>query len=90
MAQGVPENQKLYDQILNQAKAKYPSHRRVGATTPAANNYVTQQYSAAGGKYVDSKKQVPPQFVDVKKNEEDAEKRKKQQDKRKRQRQGLI
>lgn len=70
-----PSNPKLYNMLLQQAKAKFPSHKPNGLSFPAAK-WFSQEYAKQGGGYVDSIKQVDPKLRDLKQEEIDREKRK--------------
>lgn len=77
-----PSNPKLYNTLLAQAKAKYPSHKPDGLSFPAAK-WFGQAYAQQGGGYVDSIKQVDPKLRDFKTEDIKKEKRKKADAKRK-------
>jgi hypothetical protein len=77
----VPENPKLWNLLLGQARAKHPSHG-VGLSYPAAK-FVRSEYERQGGAYVGSKEEVPLKNRDLKAEEEAKEKRKKSEEKRK-------
>jgi hypothetical protein len=81
MAQsGIPSNQILWDNLVNQAKAKYPAKRSKGLSFAAAG-WVKSQYESKGGQYVQSKNDV--EFRDVKKEMQDKAKRRQAEIKRK-------
>lgn len=84
-----PSNPKLYNMLLSQAKAKYPSHKPNGLSYPAAK-WFGQEYARQGGGYVDSIKQVDPKLRDFKEEEKKKVERKKKKLQRARQKNNLI
>lgn len=70
---GIPSNQVLWNSLVSQAKAKYPSRRSKGLSFAAAS-WVKQQYASKGGQYVSSKAEV--EIRDTKKELIDKKKRK--------------
>lgn len=60
-----PNNPKLYNTLLNQARAKYPAHGTLGLGFAAAK-WLSNEYAKQGGGYVDSIKQVDPKLRDYK------------------------
>ena len=88
MGKPVPENQKLWDLLVGQAKAKYPTHGK-GLSFPGAK-WVGAEYVRQGGKYVASLRDVPDNLRDPKKELEDAKKRKVAEAKKKNKDRGFI
>jgi hypothetical protein len=84
-----PDNPKLYNMLLQQAKAKFPSHKPNGLSYPAAK-WFGNEYARQGGKYVDSIKQVDPQKRDFKEEEVKKKKRKVADHKNKLKKQGFV
>jgi len=84
-----PNNPKLYNMLLAQAKAKFPSHKPNGLSFPAAK-WFGQEYAREGGGFVDSIKQVDPNLRDFKQEEIDKEKRKEAADKKKAKQSGFV
>jgi hypothetical protein len=78
MAYEVPDNPKLFNALMNQAVAKYPSHRVPGAS-PVGKQWAHMQYVQSGGGFTDSIFKVDPSKRDyqaeAKQREEDAKKR---------------
>jgi len=76
-----PNNPKLYNMLLNQAKAKWPSHKGPNHLSWPAMKWFGQEYAREGGGYVDSIQQVDPNLRDYKqeaiKKEEEKEAREK-------------
>ena len=70
----VPANPKLWNLLMGQAKAKYPS-RGKNLAFPASK-WLREEYARQGGKFVASKREVDPKLRDVKKDAEYAKKRK--------------
>ena len=58
----LPANPQLWDSLLKQAKAKYPSHNpNSGNLTFPESEWAKKQYLQAGGQYVDSADELNPQ-----------------------------
>jgi hypothetical protein len=88
MAKPIPQNQKLWDLLIGQAKAKFPSHSD-NLSFPGAK-WVSAEYTRQGGQYVDSKNDIPANLRDLQKDAEDAKKRKLAEAKRKNKQRGFI
>ena len=84
----VPANPKLWNLLLRQAKAKYPSHSKNLAFP--ASKWLRDEYSRQGGKFVGSKREVDPKLRDVKQDQEDAKKRKLAEKKKKEKQKGFL
>lgn len=84
-----PNNPKLYNMLLAQAKAKYPSHKPNGLSFPAAK-WFGNEYARQGGGFVDSIKQVDPKLRDFKQEEVEKEKRKEALEKKKKKQSGFV
>jgi hypothetical protein len=84
-----PSNPKLYNMLLAQAKAKYPSHKINGLSFPAAK-WFGNEYARQGGGFVDSIKQVDPDLRDYKQEEVEKEKRKEALEKKKKKQSGFV
>jgi hypothetical protein len=84
-----PNNPKLYNMLLAQAKAKYPSHKPNGLSFPAAK-WFGNEYARQGGGFVDSIKQVDPKLRDFKQEEVEKEKRKKALEEKKKKQSGFV
>jgi hypothetical protein len=84
----VPENPKLWNLLLDQARAKHPSHG-VGLSYPAAK-FVREEYERQGGSYVGSKLEVPEKNRDLEKEAEDKKKNKEAEVKRKNKQRGFL
>jgi hypothetical protein len=84
-----PNNPKLYNMLLQQAKAKFPSHKPGGLSFPAAK-WFGQEYAREGGGFVDSIKQVDPKLRDFKQEAIDKQKRKEAADKKKKKQSGFV
>lgn len=84
-----PNNPKLYNMLLAQAKAKYPSHKPNGLSFPAAK-WFGNEYARQGGGFVDSIKQVDPKLRDYKQEEVEKEKRKEALEKKKKKQSGFV
>jgi len=84
-----PNNPKLYNMLLQQAKAKFPSHKPNGLSFPAAK-WFGQEYAREGGGFVDSIKQVDPKLRDFKQEAIVKEKRKEALDKKKKKQAGFV
>lgn len=74
MGKPVPANQKMWDQLMSQAQAKYPKRSPKATTSFAANKWAKEQYEKMGGQYVASLQDVPTGLRDFK---GEAEKKKK-------------
>jgi len=70
----VASNQKLWNQLMSQALAKYPKRSPNATASPAANRWAAAQYQKRGGQYVSSKSEVQPNMRD--KKTEDLKKKK--------------
>jgi|LauGreSuBDMM15SN_2_FD.fasta_scaffold330581_2 hypothetical protein len=88
MGKPIPENQKLWNLLLGQAKAKYPSHGD-NVSFPGAK-WLSAEYARQGGKYVGSKHDVPENLRDKRKEAEDSKKRKLAEAKKKNRDRGFI
>jgi hypothetical protein len=84
-----PNNPKLYNMLLQQAKAKFPSHKPNGLSFPAAK-WFGQEYAREGGGFVDSIKQVDPKLRDFKQEAIDKEKRQAALEKKKKKESGFV
>ena len=84
-----PNNPKLYNMLLAQAKAKFPSHKPNGLSFPAAK-WFGNEYARQGGGFVDSIKQVDPKLRDFKQEEVEKEKRKEALEKKKKKQSGFV
>lgn len=84
-----PNNPKLYNMLLSQAKAKYPSHKLNGLSFPAAK-WFGNEYARQGGGFVDSIKEVDPDLRDFKQEDIDKEKRKEALEKKKKKQSGFV
>jgi len=84
-----PNNPKLYNMLLAQAKAKYPSHKTNGLSFPAAK-WFGNEYARQGGGFVDSIKEVDPKLRDFKQEEVEKEKRKKALEEKKKKQSGFV
>lgn len=84
-----PSNPKLYNMLLNQAKAKYPTHGKTGIGY-AANKWLALEYARQGGGYVDSIKQVDPKLRDYKQEAADKVERQKKYQKDKMKKRGFL
>jgi len=84
-----PNNPKLYNMLLAQAKAKYPSHKPNGLSFPAAK-WFGNEYARQGGGFVDSIKEVDPKLRDFKQEEITKEKRKETLEKKKKKQSGFV
>jgi hypothetical protein len=84
-----PSNPKLYNMLLAQAKAKFPSHKPNGLSFPAAK-WFGNEYARQGGGFVDSIKQVDPKLRDFKQEEVEKEKRKEASEKKKKKQSGFV
>jgi len=84
-----PDNPKLYNMLLAQAKAKWPSHKPNGLSFPAAK-WFGQEYAREGGGYVDSIKDVKPELRDYKQEAIDKEKNKKEREKANLKKRGFL
>ena len=84
-----PNNPKLYNMLLAQAKAKYPSHKPNGLSFPAAK-WFGNEYARQGGGFVDSIKEVDPKLRDFKQEEVEKEKRKEALEKKKKKQSGFV
>lgn len=84
----VPANPKLWNLLLRQAKAKYPSHGKNLAFP--ASKWLREEYSRQGGKFVGSKKEVDPKLRDIKQDQEDSKKRKLAEKKKKEKQKGFL
>ena len=84
----VPANPNLWNLLLRQAKAKYPSHGKNLAFP--ASKWLRDEYSRQGGKFVGSKREVDPKLRDVKQDQEDSKKRKLAEKKKKEKQKGFL
>jgi hypothetical protein len=84
-----PNNPKLYNMLLAQAKAKFPSHKPNGLSFPAAK-WFGNEYARQGGGFVDSIKQVDPKLRDFKEEDIKKEKRKEALEKKKKKQSGFV
>jgi hypothetical protein len=84
-----PNNPQLYNRLLAQAKAKFPSHKPNGLSFPAAK-WFGQEYAREGGGFVDSIKQVDPKLRDFKQEAVDKQKRKEALEKKKKKQSGFV
>ena len=73
MAGKVAKNQKLWNSIMRQAKAKYPLKNPNAGTSFAINKWAAAEYQKQGGEWVSSKREVPSNMRDPK---ADAQKKK--------------
>jgi hypothetical protein len=62
----VAANQKLWNQLMRQALAKYPKKSVRGTASVAANRWAASEYQKRGGQYVGSKSEVQPSMRDPK------------------------
>lgn len=72
------DNPKLWNQLRQQAEARWPKRAGRG-TTPQANRWMSQQYASLGGGEVASIKDVDPKKRDYKQEAIDKAARKKKQ-----------
>ena len=84
-----PSNPKLYNMLLAQAKARFPSHKPNGLSFPAAK-WFGQEYAREGGGFVDSIKHVDPKLRDFKEEDIKKEKRKEALEKKKKKQSGFV
>ena len=84
-----PSNPKLYNMLLAQAKARFPSHKPNGLSFPAAK-WFGQEYAREGGGFVDSINQVDPKLRDFKEEDIKKEKRKEALEKKKKKQSGFV
>jgi len=89
MSKGVPSNPKLYNALESQANARYPKHRGKG-NSPAANKMLSKQWSAMGGTFVPSLKDVDPDNRDYKEEEKAREKSRASRKKREMKKQNFV
>ena len=72
----VAANQKLWNSLMRQAKAKYPTKRPGAGTNRAANKWASQENARQGGDWVSSIREVDQKVRDPKKELEDKKKAK--------------
>ena len=77
-----PNNPKLYNMLLSQARAKFPSRAGIDKLSFPAAKWFGNEYAKLGGGYVDSIKQVDPKLRDYKEEAKDKEKKKKEERKK--------
>jgi len=90
MADKVPMNEQLWNNLMRQAKAKYPIKNPNAKTSFPINEWVSKEYARQGGQYVESKSQVPLKMRDQKAREEKKKQAKISKAKRDKKRAGLI
>lgn len=72
-----PANPQLWNRLEQQVRAKYPSRNPLIGNLPfPAAKELRKQYEAAGGQFVDSKRDVDPKFRDYKDEAEQKKKKK--------------
>jgi hypothetical protein len=86
----VAANQKLWNSLMRQAKAKYPTKRPGAGTNRAANKWASQEYARQGGDWVSSIKEVDPKLRDPKKELEDKKKAKITRIKKEKKERGIV
>lgn len=89
MYKGIPDNPKLYENMVSQAKAKYPKRRGKG-TSPQANKMIDALYTQAGGGWTNDRNSIDPKKRDFKKEAEDKEKAKAARKKREMKKRNLV
>lgn len=62
----VAMNQKLWNSIMRQAKAKFPLKNPNAGTSFAINDWASKQYVQQGGQWVGSMREVPQEMRDLK------------------------
>ena len=90
MAQPVAKNQKLWNNIMRQAKANYPTRSPLASTNRAANTWAKKEYERQGGEWVGSKQEVPQNLRDPQADRIKAQKAKIAKRKRDKKRAGLL
>ena len=85
-----PQNELLWNNLMQRAKAKYPIKNPNAKTTFPINEWVAKEYARQGGQYVSSKADVPAKMQDKKVRAEKANKAKISKAKRDKKRAGLI
>ena len=90
MADKVPMNEQLWNNLMRQAKAKYPIKNPNAKTSFPINEWVSKEYARQGGQYVEAKSQVPLKMRDQKAREEKKKQEKISKAKRDKKRAGLI
>jgi hypothetical protein len=80
-----PANEQLYDNISSQVRARHG-----GKMSRTAGREISEEYTRAGGQYVDSKRDADPKLLDKKKEAEDRKKHKLAEQKRKKKQSGLL
>lgn len=73
-----------------QARAKFPSHRGGDALSWPAAKWARDQYQMKGGQYVESERDIPPQFRDYVKEEKDRKRDKERRIEAARKKRGLL
>jgi hypothetical protein len=86
----VAKNQKLWNSIMRQAKAKYPTRSPLASTNRAANTWASKEYERQGGEWVSSKQEVPTNLRDIQADKVKAAKAKLAKKKRDKKRAGLL
>ena len=85
----VPEDEKLYNSLLLQAKSRWPNRRNNGVA-PAGLAWLSQQYAQRGGAWVSSKKEVPLNKQDAKARQVKAKKAKDKRIKNEAKKKGFV
>ena len=84
-----PANPQLWNNLRDQARAKYPRPNSHGGLTFPQNKWLKEEYAREGGQWVDNPDDVDPRFRD-KEDEQKHKDRRKELDKKKRRNRGEI
>jgi hypothetical protein len=84
-----PEDEKMYNSLLLQAKSRWPNHKNSGIA-PAGLKWVSEQYVQRGGAWVGSKKDVPLNKRDEKTRQVKAKKAKEKRVKKEAEKKGFV
>lgn len=90
MAQGVPANEVLWNNLMQQAKAKYPIKSPNAKSSFPINSWVKKEYERRGGTYTNSPKDVPVNMRDEKTRKKKKKQAKISKIKRDKKRAGLV
>ena len=74
-SKGYPQNELLWNNLMRQAKAKYPIKNPKAKTSFPINEWVEKQYSMQGGAY-GPKRPTDPKMIDQKTRDEKKKKAK--------------
>ena len=85
-----PDKPKLYNQLKEQATARWPSHKGPNFLSWPASKWFGQEYAREGGGFTDSINNVKPEDRDYEQEAKDKEKREQEDKKAKLKKRGFV